>query len=150
MGNLTGYDNQSETDDSSYMTTQAKPPYVDLYKESQGFDYSSSGDTNPAWSTSTSANYYNNDCCTGPPAVDIALHETKQYQSVSSINQSWGSDISSFVYSGDRWFLRGGAAVSGSLLGLFYSDSYNGYGDSSTGFRAGGCWRIPRAKLNIS
>ena len=136
MGNLTGYDNQSETSRSSYMTTQAKPPYVDLYKESQGFDYSSSGDTNPAWSTSTSANYYNNDVCTWGTCGGHALHETKQYQSVSSYNQSWGSDYSYFVYSSSRWFPRGGYANGGSYAGLFYSSRYDGGSNSIYGFRA--------------
>ena len=136
MGNLTGYDNQSETSSSSYMTTQAKPPYVDLYKESQGFDYSSSGDTNPDWSTSTSASRYNNDVCTWETCGGHALHETKQYQSVSGYNQSWGSDYSGFVYSSYRWFLRGGGANSGSNAELFDSNYYNGRGNPDYGFHA--------------
>ena len=136
MGNLTGYDDQSETSSSTYMRTQAKPPYVDLYKESQGFDYSSSDDTNPAWSTSTSANYYNNDVCTWETCGGHALHETKQYQSVSSYSQSWGSDSSYFVNSSIRWFLRGGGANNGSGAGLFYSHYVSGSGNSSYGFRS--------------
>ena len=136
MGNLTGYDDQSETNSSSYMTTQAKPPYVDLYKESQGFDYSSSDNTNPAWSTSTSASYYNNDACTWETCGGHALHETKQYQSVSRNNQSWGSDFSFFVYSSSRWFQRGGGASNGFIAGLFYSyGNVGSYGDLR-GFRA--------------
>ena len=136
MGNLTSYDNQSETSSSSYMTTQAKPPYVDLYKESLGFDYRSSGDTNPAWSTSTSAYYYNNDVCTWETCGGHALHETKQYQSVSGLNQSWGGDNSGFVDSSGRWFQRGGSAVSGSSAGLFYSNRSNGDNNSNDGFRS--------------
>ena len=136
MGNLTGYDDQSETSDSSYMTTQAKPPYVDLYKESLGFDYSSSDDTNPDWSTSISANYYNNDVCTWATCGGHALHETKQYQSVASTSQSWGGDYSYFVYSRYRWFLRGGYAYGGSLAGLFYSNSISGSSNSNYGFRS--------------
>ena len=136
MGNLAGYDDQSETSRSSYMTTQAKPPYVDLYKESQGFDYSSSGDTNPAWSTSTSAYYYNNDVCTWETCGGHALHETKQYQSVSSLRQSWGSDYSNVVYSSSRWFQRGGYANAGSGAGLFYSNYNSGYSYSYVGFRS--------------
>ena len=136
MGNLTGYNDQSETSSSSYMTTQAKPPYVDLYKESQGFDYSSSGDTNPAWSTSTSANYYNNDVCTWKTCGGHALHETKQYQSVSGGSQSWGSDSSYFVYSSSRWFRRGGNANSGPGAGLFYSLNNGGSGNLDYGFRS--------------
>ena len=136
MGNLTGYDNQSETSSSTYMATQAKPPYVDLYKESLGFDYSSSGDTNPAWSKSTSANYYNNDVCTWETCGGHALHETKQYQSISSNVQSWGSASSYFVYSSGRWFRRGGSAGSGSNAGLFNSIDYDGNYNSSSGFRS--------------
>ena len=136
MGNLTGYDDQSETSSSSYMTTQAKPPYVDLYKESLGFDYSSSDDTNPDWSTSTSANLYNNDVCTWATCGGHALHETKQYQSVSSYNQSWGSDDSNFVRSSNRWFRRGGYATDYSIAGLFYSDSSGGDLSSLYGFRS--------------
>ena len=131
MGNLTGYDDQSETSSSLYMTTRAKPPYVDLYKESLGFDY----DT-PAWSTSTSANYYNNDVCTWATCGGHALHETKQYQSVSSYNQSWGGDFSYFVYFSNRWFRRGGYAGGGSTAGLFNSDSSSGYDYSNYGFRS--------------
>ena len=136
MGNLTGYDDQSETSDSSYMTTQAKPPYVDLYKESLGFDYSSSDDTNPDWSTSISANYYNNDVCTWATCGGHALHETKQYQSVASTSQSWGGDYSYFVYSRYRWFLRGGYAYGGSLAGLCNSNSISGSSNSNYGFRS--------------
>ena len=138
MGNLTGYDNQSETLDSSYMTTQAKPPYVDLYKESLGFDYSSSDDTNPDWSKSTSANYYNNDVCAWATCGGHALHETKQYQSVSKYGQSWGSGDSNFVYSSSRWFLRGGysSESSGSYAGLFNSYSGTGVSVVISGFRS--------------
>ena len=136
MGNLTGYDDQSETSSGSYMTTQAKPPYVDLYKESQGFDYSSSDDTNPDWSKSTSVYYYNNDVCTWATCGGHALHETKQYQSVSSSNRSWGHGYSEFVYSSYRWFLRGGHAGYGPRAGLFYSSYNNGSSDSDYGFRA--------------
>ena len=136
MGNLTGYDNQSETSDSSYMTTQAKPPHVDLYKESLGFDYSDSDNTNPAWSASTFDLYYNNDVCTWATCGGHALHETKQYQSVSGTKQSWGGDYSSFVYSSFRWFRRGGHATLGSSAGLFSSDSYSGNSASGYGFRS--------------
>ena len=136
MGNLTGYDDQSETSSSTYMRTQAKPPYVDLYKESLGFDYSSSNDTKPAWSAATSAQYYNNDVCTWGTCGGHALHETKQYQSVSNSQQSWGSDHSYFVISDLCWFRRGGNAHDGSNAGLFVSFSYYGSGSSGFGFRA--------------
>ena len=136
MGNLTGYDDQSETGSGSYMTTQAKPPYVDLYKESLGFDYSSSGYTNPDWSTSTSTSLYNNDVCTWGSCGGHALHETKQYQSVSSGGQSWGGVLAYFVGSGGRWFRLGGYADHGYGAGLFHSGSGTGYSGSISGFRS--------------
>ena len=136
MGNLTGYDDQSETSNITYMQTRAKPPYVDLYKESQGFDYISIDDTNPAWSASTSAQYYNNDVCTWGTCGGHALHETKQYQSVSSSYQSWGSDNSNFVNSSNRWFQRGGGALALSNAGLFNSGRGTGSRSSGLGFRA--------------
>ena len=136
MGNLTGYDDQSESSSASYTRNPIKPPYVDLYKESLGFDYSSSGDTNPAWSYSTNAYYYNNDVCTWGTCGGHALHETKRYQSVSSGDQSWGDDNSDFVNSSNRWFLRGGSASDGSGAGLFNSSSNSGYGNNYNGFRS--------------
>ena len=136
MGNLTGYDDQSESFSTSYTRNPIKPPYVDLYKESSGFDYSSSGDTNPTWSYSTNARYYNNDVCTWGTCGGHALHETKQYQSVSSYDQSWGDDYSIFVNSSIRWFLRGGGANDGSGAGLFYSSHHNGDSGSSNGLRS--------------
>ena len=141
MGNLTGYDNQSETNGSSYMTTQAKPPYVDLYKESPYGNFtsgvSSGAANNPVgWGAGTYEYYWNNDICTWNTCDGHALHETKQYQSVSSYNQSWGSDYSNFVYSSYRWFRRGGDASSGSNAGLFSSNSGNGYNYSYNGSRA--------------
>ena len=136
MGNLTGYDDQSESVGTSFTRNPIKPPYVDLYKESLGFDYSSSGDTNPAWSYSTSASSYNNDVCTWGACGGHALHETKQYQSVSSGGQSWGGDDSYFVYSGFRWFLRGGRADYGSDAGLFDSFTSGGYSSNGAGFHS--------------
>ena len=136
MGNLTGYEDQSETSGGLFMTTQAKPPYVDLYKESLGFDYSSSGDTNPDWSKSTSASYYNNDVCTWVTCGGHALHETKQHQSVSGGSESWGGDGSNFVYSSFRWFRRGGYASHGSIAGLFHSYYDDGYNSPYNGFRS--------------
>lgn len=136
MGNLTGYEDQSETSGGLFMTTQAKPPYVDLYKEPLGFDYSSSGDTNPDWSKSTSASYYNNDVCTWVTCGGHALHETKQHQSVSGGSESWGGDGSNFVYSSFRWFRRGGYASHGSIAGLFHSYYDDGYNSPYNGFRS--------------
>ena len=141
MGNLTGYDDQSETSKSSYMTTQVKPPYVDLYKESPYGNFtsgvSSGAANNPVdWGAGTYEYYWNNDICTWETCGGHALHETKQYQSVSSISQSWGSDYSNFVFSSYRWFLRGGSASTGSSAGLFYSHNVSGSSNSDIGFRS--------------
>ena len=136
MGNLTGYDNQSESGNTSYTRNPIKPPYVDLYKESLGFDSTSSDDTNPAWSYSTGAYYYNNDVCTWGTCGGHALHETKQYQSVSGLYQSWGDGGSDFVYSSIRWFQRGGVANNGFYAGLFDSDNNNGNTSRNNGFRS--------------
>ena len=137
MGNLTGYDDQSESSSLSYyIRNPIKPPYVDLYKESLGFDYSSSGDTNPAWSYSKYAYYYNNEVCTWGTCGGHALHETKQYQSVSSNNQSWGGDHSYFIDSDDRWFQRGDSAFDGSYAGLYESTGTDGADYYGYGFRS--------------
>ena len=141
MGNLTGYDDQSESSSTSATENPIKPPYVDLYKESLGFDEDGSDDTNPAWSYSTNARYYNNDVCTWGTCGGHALHETKQYQSVSSSYpssnsyQSWGDNYSFFVYSGGRWFERGSYSRGGGA-GLFSTNFDLGYGNTSYGFRS--------------
>ena len=136
MGNLTSYDDRSESSSASFTRNPIKPPYVDLYKESLGFDYSSSDDTNPAWSYSTDAQYYNNDVCTWGVCGGHVLHETKRYQSVSRYNQSWSGDYSDFVDSSFRWFRRGGTANGGSSAGLFDSGSSTGIAGSGIGFRS--------------
>ena len=136
MGNLTGYDDQSESIGAIFAGNPIKPPYVDLYKESLGFDSTSSDDTNPAWSYSANATLYNNDVCTWGTCGGHALHETKQYQSVSSGNQSWGGDSSYLVYSVNRWFRRGGGANYGSDAGLFGSSVGTGVSASGVGFRS--------------
>lgn len=136
MGNLTGYDDQSESSNASFTGHPIKPPYVDLYKESLGFGSTSSDDTNPAWSYLTDARYYNNDVCTWDACGGHALHETKRYQSVSSSDQSWGDDDYNFVYSSQRWFERGGYVNSGSYAGLFLSGLDNGFSNYYYGFRS--------------
>ena len=141
MGNLTGYDDQSETSNSSYMTTQVKPPYVDLYKESPYGNFtsgvSSGAANNPVgWGAGTNEYYWNNDICTWATCGGHALHETKLYQSVSDNDQSWGSALSYFVLSSSRWFRRGGNANDGSYAGLFNSSRSNGNYSSYYGFHA--------------
>ena len=136
MGNLTSSDTETTPNTTGTMQNQAKPPYVDLYKESLGFDSTGSDDANPTWSYSANAEYYNNDICIWGTCGGHALHETKHYQSTSYNNQSWGDDSSSFVYSNRRWCARGAYAWSSSFAGLFSSV----YGDGGTydyyGFRS--------------
>ena len=143
MGNLTGYDDQSETTGwDSYTRYPIKPPYVDLYKESPYGNFTSglsgSAANNPvAWSNTSSESNWNNDVCTWGTCGGHALHETKQYQSVSGSSQSWGRDYSRFVNSDYRWFLRGGYAYSGSYAGLFNLDNnLGGRGGNHCGFRS--------------
>ena len=140
MGNLTGYDDQSESMGTSYTRNPIKPPYVDLYKESPYGNFTSglSGSTNNpvAWSNTSSEFHWNNDICTWGACGGHVLHETKQYQSVSSSFQSWGDDFSNFAYSSQRWFERGGKAYDGSHAGLFYSSSGSGGSGNSVGFRS--------------
>ena len=139
MGNLTGYNDQSESSYDSFTKNPIKPPYVDLYKESPNGNFTSglSGkNNNPiSWSSATIERYWNNDVCTWNTCGGHALHETKRYQSVSGDTRSWGSEYSSFAFSDYRWLLRGG--FSGSrFTGLFSSDRDLGSGRFDFGFRA--------------
>jgi len=56
--------------------------------------------------------------------------------SVSTNNQSWGSDNSNFVNSTNPWFIRGGNANNGSNAGLFNSNRTNGQANNNNGFRS--------------
>ena len=140
MGNLTGYDDQSESSSTGYTENPIKPLYVDLYKESPYGNFTSglSGTTNNpvTWSNTSSESLWNNDVCTWGACGGHALHETKQYQSVSGTGQSWDDDNSGFVYSSGRWFQRGGNAGRGSGAGLFYSGVFDGYSYAYLGFRS--------------
>ena len=140
MGNLTGYDDQSESSSASWTRNPIKPPYVDLYKESPYGNFTSglSGSTNNpvAWSNTSSEYLWNNDICTWGTCGGHALHETKHYQSVSGLGQSWGDDWSNFVDSSQRWFRRGGSTGDSSNTGLFFSYSDLGNDGSSYGFRS--------------
>ena len=118
MGGYTTDASQSMTND--YLSFAVKPPYVDLYVD-------------PPFSGTF---YTNNNLCTWATCGGHALYETKNVQSVSSYNQSWGGDYSYFVISSTPWFLRGGSALYyGSNAGLLYSDSSNGSTDYYYGFR---------------
>ena len=140
MGNLTGYGGQSESTNTTYTGNPIKPPYVDLYKESPHGNFTGglSGSTrNPvAWSNTSYEFLWNNDICTWGTCGGHALHETKQYQSVSNLSQSWGGDGSEFIYSNSRWFKRGGYVYDGSGAGLFLSDLGNGSGGNASGYRS--------------
>ncbi|MDO4271681.1 MAG: hypothetical protein Q4C83_01700 [Candidatus Saccharibacteria bacterium] len=136
MGNLTTQDDVTESYSTSIMQNPTKPPYVDLYKVSQGFgiDTNNPG-TKPAWSSSSSFQLSNNDVCTWLTCGGQALHETKRAQSVTSDGQSWGSDYSFLQYYVIRWSLRGGGTSNGSYAGVFYSGSGSGYDGNPYGSR---------------
>ena len=141
MGNLTGYDDQSESTGWGDIWYPIKPPYVDLYKESPYGNFTSDlsgASNNPvAWSEASYESEWNNDICTWGTCGGHALHETKQYQSVSSSDGSWGDDGSDFLERTIRWFVRGGRASSGSSAGLFYSFYHNGNnGGNDDGYRS--------------
>ena len=116
MGSYTTNSSQSSTTNFSNAT---KPPYVDLY-------------VNPPFNGTY---YTNNNLCTWATCGGHGLYETKNVQSVSSYDQSWGGDYSGFVDSSGPWFGRGGSAGSGSNAGLFYSDGVSGYAYFNYGFR---------------
>ena len=120
MGNSSKSPNESST--NSYFSNSTKPPYVDIYLST----YFSP--PKPNWSVSTSINIYYNDICTWGNCGGHALHETKRYQSLSSLNESWGDDTSGFVTASDllRWSQCGGYAGSGFSAGLFNSHSGGG------------------------
>ena len=146
MGNLTGYDDQSESSSTRYTENPIKPPYVDLYKESPYGNFTSNlSDTsnNPvAWSNASREYLWNNDVCTWGTCGGHDLHETKRYQSVSNYYQSWGDGYSFFVYSSDvyknnnRWFQRGGDASTDPGPGLFRSGNDDGKAYYAYGFRS--------------
>ena len=132
MGNLTSYNDQSESSDVSFTINPIKPPYVDIYLST---DFSLTN--KPDWSASAVVGYYSNDICTWDACGGHALHEAKLYQSVSSsYYSSWGSDYSSFARSYYRWFLRGGSAGNVVDAGLFGSSAFTGSYFYHQGFRA--------------
>ena len=119
MGNLTSSDTETTPYNTTTMRNQVKPPYVDLYKESLGFDSTGSDDTNPAWSYSANATLYNNDVCAWDTCGGHAIHETKRSQSSSKSYSSWGGTIGHFSDQEYRWLQRGGYSNSGFNTGLF-------------------------------
>ena len=118
MGSYTN--NASQTMTNNYLSFAVKPPYVDLYLNS----------------IFTNNNYYtNNNKCTWATCGGHALYETKNVQSVSGLNQSWGDDYSGFVNSFSLWFGRGGYTYDGSDAGVFASSYDDGYAYDNYGFR---------------
>ena len=117
MGGYTNNASQSMT--NRYLSFAVKPPYVDLY-------------VNPPFSGKDRTN---NNLCTWSTCGGHALYETKNVQSVSSYDQSWGGDYSAFVSSSYLWFIRGSSAGNGSVAGVFASSGNNGYTDRYCGFR---------------
>ena len=128
MGNKTTSDTQSGGS-TSYMKTPAQPPYVDLYKSSNGFG------AKPSWSSGSSEYYYNYDVCTFETCGGTATYETTAVQSVSSLSQSWGGTNSYFVYSSFPWFNRGSNS-SDSYASPFHTFSSNGGIITTGGSRA--------------
>ena len=57
-------------------------------------------------------------------------------QSVTSNDQSWGSDNSNFVGADSPWSIRGGNSNNSSNAGLFSANSNNGNANNNIGFRA--------------
>lgn len=79
--------------------------------------------------------YTSNDLCTWATCGGRALHETKTVQSVTSGDQSWGSDGSYFVDAVNPWFGRGGTSSYGSYAGVFAAGYDDGNAVSGIGFR---------------
>jgi hypothetical protein len=113
---------------TTYMATMPSANYFDNYPVPPFA-------TRPSWSSSSDEEYYNNDICTWSTCGGQALHETKITQSVSSSDQSWGSDYSYFVDSSTPWFERGGYSGTGMNGGVFASHHNFGSAFSSVGFR---------------
>ena len=114
---------------TTYFSTKATEPYVDLYKTSNGFG------TKPSWSSGSSAFRYNYDVCTFGTCGGSSTYETNTAQSVSGNNQSWGGSGSYFVYSSSPWFSRGGDSVISSAS-PFYAGRSSGTYYTSYGFRS--------------
>ncbi len=132
MANLTDNPNQTTANNGYPVTNPIKPPYVDLYKNTNaGGEFS----TKPAWSTLNYEEHYNNDICTWDTCGGQALHETKREQSINYWNSSWGSGLADFPNVNYRWSDRGGSYDDGSNAGVFYSYLSGGGVWDTCGFR---------------
>jgi hypothetical protein len=87
--------------------------------------------TNPS-----SGRYSHDSQCTYQTCGGQALYETRSRQSISSASQSWGLDMSIFVYTNSPWFVRGGDSSNNSSAGLFNSNGAYGYASILAGWRA--------------
>lgn len=110
-GDYDGFGSEANFPSAKYLDIYPNPPFTGTY-------------------------YTNNNLCTWATCGGRALHETKTVQSVSSVDQSWGSDYSFFVDADYPWFIRGGDSYYGSDAGVFATDVVNGSADYSIGFRA--------------
>jgi hypothetical protein len=110
-GDYDGFGSEANFPSSKYLDIYPNPPFTGTY-------------------------YTNNNLCTWATCGGRALHETKTVQSVTSSDQSWGSDNSDFVDAGGPWFIRGGSSDDGSDAGLFATNVYDGNAYSYIGFRA--------------
>ncbi|MDR1300231.1 MAG: IPT/TIG domain-containing protein [Candidatus Nomurabacteria bacterium] len=121
--------NRGGISSTTYMATMSQPANFNRY------DVPPFG-AQATWSSSTTEYYYNFDNCLFETCGGHSLHEMRTRQAVSSYTQSWGSDaLSSFVYSSDPWFIRGGYSDYGSYAGLWHSNGDSGNSNYNFGFR---------------
>ena len=130
------YTTSQNTTSSRYFSVPANTPYVDLYRQADGF-----GKQKPSWSESSNSAYYNFDLCTYETCGGQALHETMTVQTITGYNNSvqWGNSAALFPDADYEWAGRGGAASQASNSGIFYSNGSSGLtggsGSSDTAFR---------------
>lgn len=113
------------------MNYEIKPPYVNLYKASEGFN------EKPAWSAHNSMDVYSIDACTWSTCGGHGLHEVKDIQSGYGYygHSMWGGAYGAFVEIDDMYFwLRRGGGIGGPIsmqAGIFYSNPSSGGGGTA-------------------